>query len=81
MASYMKECLLHPTAVSIEPLLLILAVLQGYYMKKKNVFGSRGDFTTSPEISQVFGEVEHTPHTHTHTQQQWHTVGGCVGVG
>ena len=21
------------------------------------VFGSRGDFTTSPEISQVFGEV------------------------
>jgi len=25
------------------------------------VFGSRGDFTTSPEISQVFGEVIVTP--------------------
>ena len=24
---------------------------------QKDVFGARGDFTTSPEISQVFGEV------------------------
>ena len=24
---------------------------------KKGVFGARGDFTTSPEVSQVFGEV------------------------
>jgi NADH dehydrogenase [ubiquinone] 1 alpha subcomplex assembly factor 7 len=31
---------------------------EGYYMNPANaVFGSRGDFTTSPEISQVFGEV------------------------
>jgi SAM-dependent MidA family methyltransferase len=30
--------------------------LSGYYMKK-DVFGSSGDFTTSPEISQMFGEV------------------------
>ena len=33
----------------------------GYYMKDTNaVFGARGDFTTSPEISQVFGEVRPT---------------------
>jgi len=28
----------------------------GYYMKK-DVFGQHGDFITSPEISQMFGEV------------------------
>jgi SAM-dependent MidA family methyltransferase len=24
---------------------------------KKDVFGSKGDFTTAPEVSQMFGEV------------------------
>lgn len=33
-----------------------LLALQGYYMKG-DVFGQKGDFTTAPEISQVFGEV------------------------
>lgn len=31
----------------------------GFYVKK-DVFGQRGDFVTSPEISQVFGEVNRT---------------------
>ena len=42
VADYMAECLLHP--------------VHGYYTTREP-FGVAGDFTTAPEISQMFGEL------------------------
>jgi NADH dehydrogenase [ubiquinone] 1 alpha subcomplex assembly factor 7 len=42
LADYMAECLLHP--------------VHGYYTSR-DPLGAAGDFTTAPEISQMFGEL------------------------
>jgi SAM-dependent MidA family methyltransferase len=42
VADYMADCLLHP--------------VHGYYTTREP-FGAAGDFTTAPEISQMFGEM------------------------
>ena len=42
VADYMAECLLHPE--------------HGYY-RSRDPFGAAGDFTTAPEVSQMYGEI------------------------
>ena len=42
LSDYIQQCLFHP--------------IYGYYVKEP-VFGTGGDFTTAPEISQMFGEL------------------------
>lgn len=55
LANYMQLCLTHPT--------------DGYY-SSKDPFGSKGDFITSPEISQMFGEL-----TGINLVSQWMNMG------
>ena len=63
VAEYMKEALGNPIWVRFLPFITSTISYvsndfnsKGYYMKK-DVFGNQGDFITSPEISQMFGEV------------------------
>lgn len=44
------------TAGDPKPFSVMVFLHQGYYMQSE-VFGAKGDFITSPEVSQVFGEV------------------------
>ena len=43
LARFMELALMHPE--------------YGYYSTKEKIFNKGGDFTTSPEISQMFGEM------------------------
>ncbi len=59
MAEYMQFCLQHET--------------YGYYIRS-DPFGTKGDFTTAPEISQIFGEL-----IGAWLATQWQQT-GCAGA-
>ncbi|MEM8569756.1 MAG: SAM-dependent methyltransferase [Pseudomonadota bacterium] len=55
LAEYMSWCLSHPK--------------HGYYMSEGRI-GAKGDFTTAPEVSQMFGEI-----VGAWIAQTWHDLG------
>ena len=58
LSHYIQKCLFHP--------------IYGYYMKE-TVFGTGGDFTTAPEVSQMFGEL-----LAMSILQAWMDQGSCL---
>lgn len=58
LSSHIKNIISHTGPISISEFmqLALSHPLYGYYQAKEP-FGTKGDFTTSPEISQMFGEM------------------------
>ena len=56
VAEYMKMALTQQQSFLVKSGSGVGISKSGYYMDK-DVFGQQGDFITSPEISQLFGEV------------------------
>ncbi len=58
LADYLRHCIYDQGPVSVAEYMghALAHPRYGYYMSK-NPFGTDGDFTTAPEISQIFGEL------------------------
>ena len=54
----LKKTIKQSSAISVKDFLFLVLHHEKYgYYRKRNIVGKDGDFTTAPEISQVFGEI------------------------
>lgn len=76
LEQHLKNLILHSAPINMAEFMRIALAYPDYgYYKSKEPFGVKGDFTTAPEISQMFGEL-----IGIWCADVWQKIGGASGV-